>query len=1682
LANTKLKRYLLKFTKILGWVVGSIVLLLLLINVAIRIPAVQNFIVGKAVNILSEQTGTEIRLKHIVISFPKTIVVEGLYAEDLKKDTLVYLGQLKVNAGLMGLLRKEIHVQKISLSNTTVRLYRQPGDSAFNFSFIADSLSSSEPDTTPPDTTARPWKFALDNLSLSDIRFSFLDSLSGFNISTQLGQLDLSMDELRLDTLTFGVDKISLSKTDIKLAMYGEKQDSESESSGEPPAITVDEIELHQVNFQMKDLTNQLELKANTDQLKIITEEVNLKKQRIVLDELVYRNAEVLFSHHNLPAEDTSNAYKTKQKGQSLSVPWYFGVKEMDLNNLDFSMQNTAFPDTLKGFDPDHLHFTHLDLEGKDLVFAGLDMEANISNLNFREGHGFELNKLAGIFALSDSSASIKDFILITDKTAIRQNAFFTFPGLNEISNRLGEVTTDIELTMDKLGKNDISYFMPGLLDSLPFNIDSLNPLNFYANIKGRVQSLDISEISLSLMDSTSLYVKGTVFGLPETGNLQAEMADFKFVTSKNDLEKILPDSILPEGVQIPASIGIFAGMEGNLNDFQTDLNLETSFGKISINGHIQEFGQQNPEYKFSLNTESFDLGRLLKDTTQFGNLSINLDVDGLGFDPMKMKTDAEIGFDTFHFQGYEYNNIHLSAGADSGTFNLKGTIRDEYVDLTLNGQLVYDSINPEINLITELKGINLQELGISENDIRAQGKLTVHLKGSTASNLNGKIDTRDVLIIKNNDLYPVDSLVLISINDSVKSELKIQSDFLSANYTGTLSLDKLGNVLIHHLNQYFLISNDSVYVPGENNFQFEVNLKSSSLLTQVLIPGLEKFDPGHITGEFDESENRFQMNGNLPLISYQGTQVKDVNFEISSGQSELTTDLTIGQVKIPGYYISGIGFSSGISDNTIHGTLNLQEKDDESWAYEVPFKLRRSDTLYLLSFTGDQLVINSKNWTFRDNEEIQLSDLASGNYELNLESREEKINISGKGNRFKAGLTNFRMSNLGNILRSQSGDTVLQGIAQGDLIINQTEGISNLNVDFTINNLRLLEIPFGNLQLNLQGKQPGNLAGSLKISEINDLRLELKEFSLDTNKTLHANLFINKFELSSLNGFLPNESDSLFGWLGGEFKLGNTIDNPLINGEIVFHDVNTELSTYGTFIQIDDQKIRFNDNNIVFPGFTIRDQDNGQMTLDGRITSENFENFKLNLQVKATDFKAINKVEDQEGLYYGTLVFSTNTKVNGTMNDIRVDAGLTINEETDFSMNLLESTPTESSYEGVVRFVDKDRSLNPILIDTTEQTVEFRQQNITATANIEIEEKASLAMVVDPRAGDRLWVRGSANLTFTLDETGIPSLSGRYNLNDGGYRLTLFEITQREFGLMDGSYIQWSGDPMDARLQIDATYQVETSPYNLIIDQTNQTSGNDQKQYRQKLPFTVFLMIRGEISEPIIDFKIELPEDKKAAYNGVVQSKLDELKAPGNESSMNKQVLSLLAFKQFMPPNPMELGGESSGISAAARSSVSRLLSNQLNQFSEKYIKGVSVDFDVQSYEQYDETGSLEERTELGIALSRSFFENRLEVSVGSNVELESDEYRKENDFNDIAEDIEVVYKLTKNGVYRVKAFRYNEYEQFEGDITQSGVSFIFNRDFNYLNQLFSDDEEKQEKTDKKKKVKNRKDQDGKN
>ena len=198
------------------------------------------------------------------------------------------------------------------------------------------------------------------------------------------------------------------------------------------------------------------------------------------------------------------------------------------------------------------------------------------------------------------------------------------------------------------------------------------------------------------------------------------------------------------------------------------------------------------------------------------------------------------------------------------------------------------------------------------------------------------------------------------------------------------------------------------------------------------------------------------------------------------------------------------------------------------------------------------------------------------------------------------------------------------------------------------------------------------------------------------------------------------------------------------------------------------------------------------------------------------------------------------------------------------------------------------------------------------------------------------------------------------------------------------------------------------------------------------------------------------LPEGNNSVSADIItktQAKLARLRQEPDE--LNKQVFALLLLNRFIGENPFSSESGGTTASSFARESASKLLSQQLNNLAADLIKGFEVNFDLNSSEDYT-SGQKQNKTELNVGLSKKLLNDRLKVTVGSSFGIEGPEQKDKNN-NNIAGDISGEYQLSKDGRYKLRAYRKNLYQvALQGQVIETGIGFIITIDYNKFKELF--------------------------
>ncbi|HEY0898143.1 MAG TPA: translocation/assembly module TamB domain-containing protein, partial [Sphingobacteriaceae bacterium] len=504
--------------------------------------------------------------------------------------------------------------------------------------------------------------------------------------------------------------------------------------------------------------------------------------------------------------------------------------------------------------------------------------------------------------------------------------------------------------------------------------------------------------------------------------------------------------------------------------------------------------------------------------------------------------------------------------------------------------------------------------------------------------------------------------------------------------------------------------------------------------------------------------------------------------------------------------------------------------------------------------------------------------------------------------------------------------------------------------------------------------------------------------------------------------------------------------------------DASFNVAMLNAFYRLDGESISFTSQGIELNEFTLLDSVGNEAIIDGTIFTTNYLDYRFGLDVTTENFKALSSTSKDNDLFYGTVFLSSDLRIEGDMNAPVVDGRINVNKGTVFTVVLPTSDPAVQDREGVVEFVDMDNPVKKSALTAGADTL--NQSSVTGmdvSLNVEIDSNAIFSIIVDQGTGDFLEVQGEASLNAGIDPSGKVTMTGNYTLSKGAYEMS-YNFIRRRFDIERGSTITWTGEPTAANIDVTAIYVADTPPLELVDDQLTATSEAERNRYKQRLPFEVYLTVKGEMLKPEISFDIDLPEGRN--YNVAnevltnVDTRLTQLRQEPNE--MNKQVFSLLLLNRFSSDNPFDNNsGGGGGAETFVRQSVSRILNDQLNNLAGNIIQGVDVNFNLVSAEDYT-TGELRNRTDLNVGISKQLLNDRLKVTIGNNFELEGPRNTGSGS-SGLAGNIALDYQLSRDGRYMLRAYRKNVTDAvIEGYVLETGVGFILSMDYNHFKELF--------------------------
>jgi hypothetical protein len=1636
-----------RIIKVLLWVALGIVMLFILVALLIQIPSVQNKIVDFAASYVSSKTNTRVEIKNVKISFPNAIVLERIYVEDTQTDTLIYAGMVKVNIALYDLFSNKINIGSFALEDATIKLYRSHVDPLFNYNFLITTFNDTTKQVDKNSLTPGKWSFSLDKVNLKNVLFIYNDVYSGTNVFAAIEKSDIRVMEFAPKKSLYAFNELLLSGLTVDVQRSNPANTQTKNQRKILPKITSKKLQIENSSVTYSDSVNYLSIISVIDQLGLADASIDIQKELLISNRLTLAKSDIRYNNFE---PEFLNGSLAPDSLSSSGNNWKITVNSMNMADNAFIYQVSDITDVKNEFNPDYLKFANLTFAANDFYYEKDLVKITVEEFSAIDQNGFVISSLETEFSMEKNSITTNKLKLKTPNSSIDGDFHVEFTSLPNFTDSLQFSNLTLAMRNVSFKNPDALYFSPGLIN-LPFFTNQTNTTTISGTVSGPLNNLTGRDMVIKTGENTMLETDFSISGLPNFKEASYNFPNLKVISGKNDLEMLAGPNI-PENIELPGNISLEVVFNGKIRAFESTIGINSSFGAINFDALADK--EENFSSKISVN--SFDAGRLLKDTVTYGPMSLTTEAAGQGLDIETVKAAVKGEVTELYFNRYIYRNLSLDGTLSGQEFSGKINLNDENAVFNFEGLAGLNPGEEFFQFKLDLQGADLQKLNITNEDLRIGLAASASLEGGTLDKLYGTIGITSLTVAQGERIYVLDSLLFTSVNKPDRSEFNFSSSLIDAKYSGTMSPNAILPELKRFINNYFPLYDDIEVAPESkpSEFSFEVQLHNHPILSQIILPQLNEFQPGIIQGSFDSNNNDLKLHAAMNKIVYGTTEIVGLVIDVKSDASELaysvsSSTVSNNLVKLDNFLIEG-----KLADNALIAGLTSID-DDQRKKFVIHSKITKTEDNYKLVFNPEDFYLMFNPWDMDPENYIEFGNEGFLIHNLFINNAVSHIKVASVNQRFNDDLNielkNFKLDDISRIIEKDT--SFVKGIVNGNALLKRVKDTYGIIADAKISHLEVRKVPVGDLTIIATNPETGrfNLDVSLSGPD-NNLSAVGYFMAGGGDNSISVKTAVQSLSMKTIEAFLPEHISESSGILSGDLFIQGSVSSPEITGDLVFNDVFVKPAVLNNRLQISNETIQFKSGGIWFNSFTLTDTGQNKATIDGSVQMNKFSDFVFALQLDATGFLLLNTTSRDNENYYGRMIIDSKININGPVALPVINGRMRIKRGSNFTFVVPQDRLSADRGEDVVEF-NSPETMSPILYRYRKPEAPATGfKGIDLSTIVEIDKQATLRLLMDPLSTDSLVVKGEAALSFSIDRSGKMSLTGAYNLDEGSYLVSLESVVKRKFDILPGSTIIWNGDPLDAEISINARYAVKAAPYDLVAFQMSELTEDESGGYKQEYPFWVLLKLRGEILQPVISFEIQLPPDEKGILGGAVNQKLNLLNE--DESAMNKQVFALLVLGRFIQENPLQTA--SGGTSTLVRSTVGKFLSAQLNQLTSMVLPGVELNFDIQSYEEY-QSGQAEGRTQIDIGLKKQLFDERLSVQLGGSFDVEGERVRH-NQATDIASDINIEYRLTKDGRYRLKGFRHNQYEgAIEGQLVETGIGFIYVRNFNWWKNFLS-------------------------
>jgi len=1329
-------------------------------------------------------------------------------------------------------------------------------------------------------------------------------------------------------------------------------------------------------------------------------------------------------------------------------------VRSLDASGVDFALLRIDDPDD-GGIDFANMHLLGMDTHIDNLlVKSGGYVDGDIRRLSFTERSGFKLEDMCGYFLVDNGQIEVKQARMQTALSDINLD-YLLLDGNNWLEYRdfINKIPIICDITNSCVSSEDVGYFATtiwGWQTTVRNATVSMNgPV---ANFKGKIAHATLEDggtLQGSARVRGLIDVEKTHFDI-DVEKLQASTEEIAYLL--NTIAHLSLGESATQYVERVKSVDASGAFQGTIREFKANAK-----ARLASGGDVRlECSMKNPingrkGVKANVEAADLDLAGLLANTI-VGDATFAADVEvELGDEkPIMLKGNGSV--ESVELNGYDYKNMNVVADIEDN--RIAASLGVDDVALKLDAQAMIDLSEQDMPLydaVASVMSADLHKMNINKRDTISVLKCDVGLsaRGASLDGLNGVLRIADAEYETVGRGCQADLVELsIESNEDARS-LALASDFVNATFESRTAYRDVLYYLKNLLVQYTPLLYDEEARQNIDTHVAEIGKEVAilSVTTKDIVPllgcitdGLEMAEGSKVEMLVSPSDNRFLMRASSEYLMHHNYLATNIDVKAGNAGDSLAMSLAADDLYAGAFHFSGVGVSGGAKDNVINiDAMFADSLRDLHGELSAKAQISRKNSRRNLSISFNPSSVDSGSTSWRistDGIEIDSSRVDIRRFAVRSDTQELYVNgVASRSDKDSVymSLHNFSLAPFTQITNRIGYE--VDGRTNGYATVHSALKDTRIDARIEMDSVNVSGVAVPNLLLTSRWDF-GRSRASLDISTREDNKRVVQGYFAPSQRRYYARMQTEGVKMNLLDPMLTSVITDTEGTAFVDLTISGEGRMAELRGDIKVDSLATTVDYTRCRYSVPKATIKVENNRLMTENVPVFDKNGreGAMSLD--VSLAHLSNIEYNVGLRVNNMEVLNTTERDNPMFYGS-IFATGTgSIRGDKAGVKMDFVARSDDNSKFYMPLTDAS--DISTADFVTFATKEQDTTSYLV-RKKMLFENRQKRRTSggdamdiTMALDVRPNAEVQLVIDPTVGDIIKGTGEGQLNLRINpQADIFEMYGDYTIEKGSYLFTLQNVINKWFDIEPGSTIQWTGEPLDALLNIDAVYRLKASLQPLL-----EGSLTESNRSTRAVPVECFIHLTDRLTQPTVTFDIVVP-----SADSEVQSLIAS--ALATPESKSQQFLYLIIANSFISESNNTMT-TSIGASATAATGF-EMLSNQFSNWLSSDDYKIVLRYRPRTEQMSDE---------VDFGFSKSLVNDRLLIEVEGNYIV--DRTQVVNATSNFTGEAYLTWLIDRAGTLRLKGFTHtiDRFDENQG-LQETGIGIYFKEDFNNARDL---------------------------